>query len=190
MNTQERKKRLAFLVLLIMIIRCNIIVHYRISLNEKLYPDVRFPIRKINLKGFKMRHILTFKTNMPESTEYTHPKGYSICKLLEEELVKKGVEVQPLDNYRDIAWSIDCQINNKPVFFFVGYLGTKQTDWQLIVCSHSGFLRCVFGHKDIDERIYLANEIHNILSKDNRFTDLKWFSRYTDRPSDEWRPTP
>lgn len=137
-----------------------------------------------------MRHILTFKTVMPESTEYSHPKGYAVCKLLEERLEKKGIEVQPLDNYRDIAWSVDCQINNKRIFFFVGYLGTKQTDWQLIVCSDSGILKHLLGHKDIDERISLAKEIHDILSNDERFSDLKWFSRYTDKPSDEWHSTP
>ena len=137
-----------------------------------------------------MRHILTFKTDIPESTEYTHPKGYSVCKLLKEELVKKGIKVQPLDNYRDIAWSVDCQINNKPIFFFIGFLGTKQTEWQLVVCSGSGFLKRLFGYKDKDERICLSKEIHNILSKDGRFTDLKWFSRYTDKSSDEWHSTP
>lgn len=137
-----------------------------------------------------MRHILTFKTDIPESTEYTHPKGYSVCKLLKKELVKKGIKVQPLDNYRDIAWSVDCQINNKPIFFFIGFLGTKQTEWQLIICSGSGFLKRLFGYKDKDERICLSNEIHNILSNDGRFTDLKWFSRYTDKSSDEWHSIP
>lgn len=137
-----------------------------------------------------MRHILTFKTDMPESSDYGHPKGYSICKLLEEELAQKGINVQPLDNYRDIAWLVDCQINDKQIFFFVGYLGTKQTDWQLIVCSHSGFLKRLFGYKDVDERIHLTKEIHNILSNDNRFSDLKWFSHYTDKPSDAWHSTP
>jgi|GEM_PF-6239739 len=158
--------------------------------NVRKILDTTLPLCKINLEGLKMRYILTFKTNIPESTEYPRPKGYAICKLLEEELVKKGFEVQPLDNYRDIAWSVGCQINNKPLFFFVGYLGTKQTDWQLIVCSNSNLLKRLLGHKDTDERISLAKEIHDILSKDKRFTDLKWFSRYTDKPSDEWYPTP
>ncbi|MHC4989122.1 MAG: hypothetical protein ACYTFX_11605 [Planctomycetota bacterium] len=137
-----------------------------------------------------MRHILTFKSNLSESAEYDHPKGYTICKFLEEELSKKGLEVGSLDNYRDIAWSDDCQINGKRVFFFVGYLGTKQTDWQLIICSHAGFLKRLFGYKDENERRQLAEEIHNILSEDIRFTELKWFSRYTDKPTDEWHYTP
>lgn len=137
-----------------------------------------------------MRHLLTFKTNLPESTDYEHPKGHSICKLLAEELAEKGIEVQPLDNYWDIAWSVDCQINNKRIFFFVGYLGTKQTDWQLIVCSNSGLLKRLLGHKDINERIDLAKAIHDILSGDKQFSDLKWFSRYTDKSSDECHSTP
>lgn len=137
-----------------------------------------------------MRHILTFKTDIPELSDYNHPKGYSICKLLEERLEQNGVSVRPLDNYRDIAWSVDCQINDKPLFFFVGFLGTKQTDWQLIVCSQTGFVKRLFGFKDTDERIQLTKEIHNILSSDNRFSDLKWFSQYTDKPTDEWYPEP
>ena len=137
-----------------------------------------------------MRHILTFKAILSESSENDHPKGYSICKFLEEELSKRNLEVGYLNNYRDIAWSVDCQINDKPVFFFVGYLGTKQTDWQLIVCSHASFLKRLFGHNDENERKQLAEGIHEILSKDKRFTELKWFSRYTDKPTDEWNYTP
>jgi len=137
-----------------------------------------------------MRHILTFKASLPESTEYEHPKGYAICKFLGEALSKKGLDVESTDNYRDIAWSVDCHINSKQVFFFVGYLGTKQTDWQLIVCSHVGFLKHLFGYKDENERKHLAEEIHKILSEDNRFAELKWFSRYTDKPIDEWHHMP
>ncbi len=137
-----------------------------------------------------MRHILTFKTSFPESTEYTHPTGYSICKFIETELAQSGFNVQPLENYRDIAWSVDCDINSKRIFFFVGYLGTKVTDWQLIVCSDIGFIGWLLGHKDEDERIKLARAIHEILSKDERFVELKWFSRYTDSPKDVWTPEP
>ena len=57
---------------------------------------------------------------------------------------------------------------------------------QLIQNLSVGFLKRLLGHKDIDERISLAKEIHEILSKDKRFSDLKWFSRYTDKPSDEY----
>jgi hypothetical protein len=137
-----------------------------------------------------MRHIVTFKTDILESTEYDHPKGYSICEFLRAELQNKGVTTQSLDNYRDIAWSLDCTINGKLVFFFVAYLGTHQTDWQLIVCSGSSLLRRLFGHKDMHERMQLAREIHAILSRDERFHELKWFSRYTDKPTDQWYPLP
>ena len=137
-----------------------------------------------------MRHILTFKTSFPESTEYAHPKGYSICKFLETELIRSGFKVQPLDNYRDIAWSVDCDINSKSIFFFVGYLGTKVTDWQLVICSNIGLISKMMGRKDENERIELAKAIHAILSRDERFSNMKWFSRYTDSPTDVWSPEP
>ncbi len=137
-----------------------------------------------------MRHILTFETSFPESTEYDHPKGYSICKFLETELTRFGFKVQPLDNYRDVAWSVDCDINSKRIFFFVGCLGTKVTDWQLIVCSNIGLISKMLGHKDENERIELARAIHAILSRDERFSNMKWFSRYTDSPKDVWSPEP
>ena len=137
-----------------------------------------------------MRHILTFKSNLSESAEYDHPNGYSIGKFLKEELSRKGLDIEPLDNYRDIAWSVDCHINGKRVFFFVGYLGTRQTDWQLIVCSHAGLLKRLFGYNDENERKHLAEEIHEILSEDDRFVELKWFSRYTDKSTDEWHDIP
>jgi len=125
-----------------------------------------------------MRHILTFKTTFQESSEYEHPKGYSICKFLQMELEKAGFNVHTLENYQDIAWSVDCDINSKRIFFFVGYLGTKITDWQLIVCSDIGFWGRLWGNRDEDERIELAKAIHEILSNDRRFRDLKWFSIY------------
>jgi hypothetical protein len=137
-----------------------------------------------------MRHILTFKTSFPESSEYEHPRGYSICKFLQMELAQAGFSIQPPENYDDIAWSADCIINDKRVFFFVGYLGTKVTDWQLIVCSGIGLIGRLLGRKDQDERIKLARAIHAILSTDERFSELKWFSRYTDTPKDSWSPQP
>jgi hypothetical protein len=137
-----------------------------------------------------VRHILTFKSTLPEVEEYDHPKGYAIVELLAEELARTGWEVNTPDNYRDIAWSLDCTINDKNIFFFAGYLGTKITDWQLIVCSGLGIIKRLLGKKDEDERILLAQAIHAILSNDNRFSDLKWFSRYTDSAKDEWYPEP
>ena len=137
-----------------------------------------------------MRHILTFKTSFPESSEYEHPRGYSICEFLQTELARAGFNVEPLKNYRDIAWSVDCVVNHKRTFFFVGYLGTKVTDWQLIVCSNIGLIGWLRGRTDEQERIELARAIHNILSKDARFSELKWFSRYTDSPKDSWYPDP
>ena len=140
-----------------------------------------------------MRHILTFKTSFPESapsSEYEEPKGYTVCQFLQTELAQVGFKVEPLDIYRDCAWSVDCIVNDKRVFFFVGFLGTKVTDWQLIVCSDIGFIGRLLGHKDEDERIKLARAIHGILSKDERFVELKWFSRYTDRPKDIWYSEP
>jgi hypothetical protein len=133
-----------------------------------------------------MRHILTFKTIFPESSEYKHPRGYAICNFLYNELIGARFDVKNLDNYRDIAWSLDCEINKRQIFFFVGYLGTQMTDWQLIICSGMGFLDRLRGRKDENERIVLAKAIHRILSNDKRFTDLKWFSKYTDKSEDLW----
>lgn len=137
-----------------------------------------------------LRHILTFRTSFPESSEYDHPKGYSICKFLEINLAQAGFDVKPLDNYRDISWSVDCDINSKRVFFFVGYLGTKVTDWQLIVCSNIGPIGRMLGRRDENERLKLARAIHTIMTNDERFTDLKWFSRYTDSLKDVWCTEP
>lgn len=133
-----------------------------------------------------MKHIVTFKTSFLESSDYDHPKGYSICKYLGAELAKDGFGVQPLENYRDMAWSVDCCINDKKMFFFVGYLGTEITDWQLIICSNIGLIGRLLGRRDEDERIKLARAIHGILVIDERFSDVKWYSRYTGGPKDMW----
>jgi hypothetical protein len=137
-----------------------------------------------------MRHILSFKTTLPESTEYDHPRGYSIAKFLYTELTKAQFDVQSPDNYDDFAWSVDCKINENKVFFFVGYLGTKVTDWQLIICSNFGLIDRLFRRNNEEDRTKLAKAIHSILSNDARFSDFKWFSKYTDSPTDEWNPEP
>ncbi len=137
-----------------------------------------------------MRYILSFKTTYPDSPEYNHPRGHSICEFLQDELARMGFNVQTPDNYRDIAWSLDCEVDRKKMFFFVGYLGTKVTDWQLIVCSGIRFWGRLLGRNDVSERIKLSKAIHTILSKDSRFTELKWFSRYTDSEKDAWYPEP
>ena len=137
-----------------------------------------------------MTHIVSFKTQLPESSEFEHPRGYALCNFIQKELVKAGLDVSMPEDYQDIAWSVDCIINSKKIFFFVGYLGTKLSDWQLIVCSESGIISKIPGHKDEEERLKLAKIIHKILSTDERFSDIKWFSRYTDSPKDVWCEQP
>ncbi len=137
-----------------------------------------------------LRHILTFKTTLTESKEYEHPKGYAIVALLAEELARAEFKVEKPDIHRDMAWSLDCIINGKRIFFFAGFLGSKFTDWQLIICSDWEIIKRLLGKKDEAERIQLARAIHTILSNDKRFSDLKWFSRYTDSAKDEWFPEP
>jgi hypothetical protein len=137
-----------------------------------------------------MRYILTFESEYSEPNEVKHPKGYSICKFLKTELTENGYHTHSIENYRDIAWSLDCVINRKTIYFFVGYLGTKNTEWQLVICSDVGLLRRLFGYNDQNERLQLGMAIHSILSKDRRFGNLKWFSRYTDTGNDIAYQTP
>jgi len=137
-----------------------------------------------------MRYILTFKTSFPESSEYKHPRGYSICEFLGKELERTGFSVKTPENYRDIAWSIDCDVDSQKVFFFVGFLGTKATDWQLIICTNIGIIGRILGRKDDEARSKLVKAIHKILSRDRRFSDIKWFSKYTGSPKDVWSAGP
>ncbi len=109
-----------------------------------------------------MRHILSFKTSFEESSEYDHPRGYSLCEFLQKELGRAEFVVEPVDNYRDFAWSVDCVLNGKRIFFFVGYLGIAVTDWQFIVCSDIGIIVRLLGRRDEEQRIELARAIHSI----------------------------
>jgi hypothetical protein len=134
-----------------------------------------------------LRFILTFKSTIEDDA---HPKGYSIAKILYEELIKSDVDTDIPDNYRDIAWSVDCNFNSKKVFFFVGFLGTKITDWQLILCSGTGFFRRLFGYNDNEECLMIAKLIHGVLSNNKRISDIKWFTKYTDSLNDAWYSEP
>jgi hypothetical protein len=137
-----------------------------------------------------MQYILTFESEYSEQNEFEHPRGYSICKVLKSILTENGFHTHSIENYRDIAWSMDCEINGKQIYFFVGYLGTKNTEWQLVVCSDVGLLRRLLGYKDQNERLQLAMVIHSILSNDNRVSNLKWFDRYSDTSKDVAFRTP
>ncbi len=112
-----------------------------------------------------MRRILTFESVLPEISEYEHPRGYSICRYLHQELSSSGIEVGAVENYRDIAWSLKCRVGSKNIFFFVGYLGTKMTEWQLIVCSGKASFFRLLGYNDENERARLARAIHAILAQ-------------------------
>lgn len=135
-------------------------------------------------------HILNFSTTLPEDPENNHPHGYAVCKLIEQQLAVRGYDVERFDNHNNIAWSTDCIINKKRVYFFVGHLGTQHTDWQLIVCSSATVFHRLFGYKDLEERKQLARAIHEILCVDERFTDLAWCSRYSDTGKDQAHRTP
>jgi hypothetical protein len=137
-----------------------------------------------------MRYILTFESEYSKLSEFDHPKGFSICKCLKTMLTENGYHTHSIENYRDIAWSMDCEINGKRIYFFVGYLGTKNTEWQLVICSDVGLLRRLLGYKDKNERLQLAMAIQSILSNDDRFSNLKWYNQYTDTSKDIAYQTP
>ena len=137
-----------------------------------------------------MRGILTFTSSCEEVSEYDHPKGYFICKFLADNLPQYGFVVTPQENYRDIAWSVDCEVNTNKIFFFVGYLGTETADWQLIICSNKGFISRKLGFSDEKERTELALAIHKILSNDSRFSEMRWYCRYSGTLKDKWFAEP
>jgi hypothetical protein len=133
---------------------------------------------------------MTFNADINEPQENKHPKGFTIAMLLSKRLNIYGIRTKEPENYNDIAWSVDCELNSKRFFFFVGYLGTKGTKWQLVICSGGGILRRLLGYNDDQERFQVARSIHNILSREDIVSEIKWFSKFTGSPHDKWFSEP
>lgn len=137
-----------------------------------------------------MKNILSFRSTLPEDGKETEPRGYSICRVLENGLRQTGLKTNGLDNYNDFAWCLDCEIDGKGVWFFVGRLGLPAAEWQLIVCSRLPWWRRLFGQSDEPEMKELARAIHRVLASDSHFSDLRWSASFSPKGNHESFPNP
>ncbi len=133
--------------------------------------------------------ICSFRSSLRDDPQQ-HPKGLSIAEFIKAGLEKDGYRTSALDNYNDIAWSLDVRINGARVWFFVGFLGLEAAEWQLITCSGLSFWQRLFGRKDEKERQELAVAIHRLLSQSDTFSSIKWSRTFSPKGQFEWRASP
>jgi hypothetical protein len=102
--------------------------------------------------------------------------GKTLCEYLVGQLNSRGFPAQPPE-LDDFAWTFDCRVNDKNFWIHVNESGDveNQNQWLLIVNSTVGLLRRLAGKTDEEEMKRLCNEFHNILSADERISDISWY---------------
>ena len=135
-----------------------------------------------------MKHIVTFVSAASEEPDGDMPEGRWIAQILFESLPMMGIKTEEIDNYNDIAWSINCEIDGFKIWFFVGNPKVTGYQWQLIVPHQSRFLSLIMRHRGRAERARLAQAIHDTLAHQPNISEIQWFKRF--RPGLKGSPTP
>jgi hypothetical protein len=118
-----------------------------------------------------------FVGESPPDTEYDHPPGVGIARLIERSLGDKGYNPEPIDNWRDCGWSIGFSTSEGE--FEISLASTAETNlWGLqIACTNEpGMIARLFGKSAVDhsDDIYrVAATVHETLQSGS-YTHQRW----------------
>jgi hypothetical protein len=120
---------------------------------------------------------VTFASPLPvEDPRLPHPKGYAIARLIHDELSHQGLAVVLLDNWRDVGYSIDCIIDDAPVYLFFTFLGRTTQQYVLCCTSDLGWISRLLGRRDDEQRLKLARAVATVLDNRGEFEDVRWYN--------------
>lgn len=107
-----------------------------------------------------------FKGSCEEDTEYDHPRGASIARLLQKELQGSGWEAQDFENWRDQGWSILCENSGSSLIVCFSCIG--EDEWMLQVAPEytPGLFGKMFGKEATSTNetcLNLSRVIHKVL---------------------------
>jgi hypothetical protein len=135
---------------------------------------------------------VTFRSALPEEDpDNPNPKGFLVASRLADGLRGKGIHSPMLDNWRDAGYSIDCQIDERPVYAIVSHLGDGARQWVICCTSDQGAIRALLTGSDTAQRLKLARMVDAILRSDHDVSDVRWYpAGWNGDPTATWVDAP
>jgi hypothetical protein len=118
-----------------------------------------------------------FSGDSPSDTEFTHPPGASIARLVSSAVRDRGYDASPIDNWRDCGWFFNFSIDDGRYEISLAQTAEKNL-WMLqIACVNDpGKIARLFGKRFVDR----SDTIHEIAAAVQRvliskgYTRLRW----------------
>lgn len=130
---------------------------------------------------------LRFAAAVPADTEFDHPAGAALMRILSRALAVAGWNTDEMDNWRDCGWSVVCRRASAKLEVVVSRI--QGGEWILQVNPHRilGIISGLFGSRpsatpsDVHE---LALSIHQTLSAAQLVGAARW--RWDGVPDDRY----
>ena len=136
-----------------------------------------------------------FSGEATPDSEFEHPPGASIAKLLRAALAKQGWEVSDIDNWRDGGWSITCCRPSSKLELVIAEIAPAEA-WFLQIAPH--YVPGLFGRliskpasAPPDAIQALAQDAFAVLSESGRFSNFMWcWDGFPDEMNSSPKPLP
>jgi hypothetical protein len=131
----------------------------------------------------------SFRSTMSDDGD-AHPKGHRVTTRIRERL-PSPVIVRRWDNWRDCGYSIECELEGRPVYAYVVHLGDGPRQWVLCCTSDRGIVARMLRGSDLAQRQELARAVHSALRSDPTVSDIRWYpDRWKGNPHARWVSSP
>jgi hypothetical protein len=126
-----------------------------------------------------VREFLEFKADFPDDTNWDQdgnclvPGGVAIAKLIAQELAAHGYRVSEVVQHSYYGWTFDTCLKKREVWCL---LSSSAGGWLLNLQQRSSLICSIFRTRNLALE-EIQDCIQFILSKDNRFSNLLWYTR-------------
>ena len=120
---------------------------------------------------------VTFTGSAPADTQFDHPPGAAIARLLEDALKARGWRIEGFDNWRDCGWSLDCASGDAKLLIAVAEATLPQWMLQIGPLEMPGPIGRLFGKRQSAmpaDVLRLAQAVDEILKGDGRYSEFHW----------------
>jgi len=93
-----------------------------------------------------------------------------------------------VEMYEDVAWIMKTGPRGRGPDVVVGYLWDGEYEWLVQIGSGVGLIGRLLGRSDLEAREQIVQLLHQLLTKDKRFSDVRWHEGDFAKPG--WSPTP
>lgn len=134
-----------------------------------------------------MKFNVTFRSSLAVDFDQ-HPIGEELAEFLIAKLRDNGFNVVLSENSPDYAWELEFDEPSPAPWLLVGYVGDGDYEWLLQINSGISWLGRLLGRSDADLRKATAIKLHEILTNDAQFGEVRWHAG--DFADSEWSAHP